>query len=167
MAVFAAFFGVFLVVRIGQPQVFAASRTQLEVPLGLVDTIVLLTSSLLVALAVRRVRAGRRAFAGRLLVAAAAGGVVFLALKVTEYSIVIGEGHAPSSNDFFLYYFVLTGIHLTHVLIGLGGLAIARSAVRRPVPSPDLGRTVENAASFWHMVDLLWIVLFALFYLVA
>jgi nitric oxide reductase NorE protein len=167
MAVFAAFFGVFLVVRLGQPEVFAASRPSLEVGLGLVNTIVLITSSLLVALGVRRAREGRRGTATRLVTAGAACGAAFLVIKVVEYSLEVAAGVVPTTNSFFMYYFVLTGIHAGHVVMGLGGLLAVRHVLRRPRPAPDDLRTVETGATFWHMVDALWIVLFPLLYLAA
>jgi nitric oxide reductase NorE protein len=167
MCVFAAFFGVFLVARIHESQLFAASRPELTVPFGLVNTIVLLTSSLFVAFAVRRLRAGDRSTATKLVTGAMACGVVFLVIKVVEYSEKVAHGIFPTTNDFFLYYFIFTGIHAVHVILGLVGLTVVRFVVNRPTPGANDQRTAEIGATFWHMVDLLWVVLFPLFYLVA
>ncbi|MCD2195807.1 cytochrome c oxidase subunit 3 family protein [Actinomycetospora endophytica] len=167
MTVFGAFFVVFLVVRLGQPEVFAASRPSLEVGLGLVNTLVLITSSVLVALGVRRARDGQRGSAARLVTAGMACGLAFLVIKVIEYSLEVAAGVVPTTNDFFMYYFVLTGIHAAHVIMGLGGLAAVRRTLGRPRPGPHDLRTAETGATFWHMVDALWIVLFPLLYLAA
>ncbi|WP_210717283.1 cytochrome c oxidase subunit 3 family protein [Amycolatopsis acididurans] len=167
MTVFATFFAVFLIARIHQPRLFAESRPQLTVAFGFVNTIVLLTSSLFVACAVRRLRAGDRPQATRLVVGAMVCGLIFLAIKVLEYSTEISHGINPATNDFFLYYFIFTGIHAAHVILGLAGLAVVRHFVSRRGPGPHDQRIAEVGASFWHMVDLLWIVLFPLFYLMA
>ena len=68
------------------------------------------------------------------------------------------------SNDFFMYYYMLTGLHLMHVLLGLGVLIFLWRSLYAPVSHASV-RTLESGASFWHMVDLLWIVLFALLYM--
>lgn len=167
MCVFAAFFAVFLVARIPESQLFADSRPALTGIFGLINTIVLLTSSLFVAFAVRRLREGRRSEATWLVTGGMACGLIFLVVKVVEYSEKVAHGITPMTNDFFLYYFIFTGIHAVHVVLGLLGLTVVRFVVKRPVLGPNDQRTAEIGASFWHMVDLLWIVLFPLFYLVA
>jgi nitric oxide reductase NorE protein len=167
MCVFAAFFGVFLVARIHQPQLFADSRPALTGIFGLINTIVLLTSSLFVAFAVRRLREGHRRDATWLVTGGMACGAIFLVIKVVEYSEKVAHGITPMTNDFFLYYFIFTGIHAVHVILGMIALTVVRFIVKRPTPGPNDQRTAEIGASFWHMVDLLWIVLFPLFYLVA
>jgi len=85
-------------------------------------------------------------------------------VKFFEYSEKIAAGFTLTTNDFFMYYFMLTGLHLMHVLLGLGVLCYLWFSLRA-APSADSMRTLESGASFWHMVDILWIVLFALLYL--
>jgi nitric oxide reductase NorE protein len=92
--------------------------------------------------------------------------VAFGVVKAFEYTHEIGSGHVPSSSIFFTFYFVLTGIHLVHVLVGSGLLLgwMAKAHARRRWDSSR--RYVEAAAVYWHMVDLLWVVIFTLVYLV-
>lgn len=162
---FSLFFLIFVYYRGQQPEIFARSHETLDGAIGLTNTIILLTSSLFVALGVRRVRAARPG-AVLLFRCALACGVFFTALKAIEYGEKIGHGITPLTNDFYMYYFAFTGIHLAHVLIGSAGLIyMAVVAARRPA-SPTRTMIVECGAIFWHLVDLLWIMLFALFYLV-
>ena len=163
LAAFSAFFLVFAYYRGLQPEIFQAGHALLDRGIGLTNTIILLTSSLFVALAVQRVRDGREG-AGRWLRAALACGLAFAALKVLEYAQKIGAGITPLTNDFFMYYFAFTGVHLLHVAIGSGALIFAMGVCRRE-PSATRTMIVECAGIFWHLVDLLWIILFALFYL--
>ncbi|BBZ64522.1 cytochrome c oxidase subunit 3 [Mycolicibacterium monacense] len=167
MLVFGVFFGTFLVARAGDPELFERSRATLHIGIGLADTLVLLTSSLCVVVALGAVRAGAGALARRAVIAAIGLGVVFVGLKVSEYLSLGAAGHGPGANDFYLYYFILTGLHLFHVAIGLTVLAVVADQVRRPPLTPGRTALVEGGACFWHLVDLLWIVLFALLYLVS
>jgi nitric oxide reductase NorE protein len=163
LAAFSAFFLVFAYYRGFDPSLYAASHRQLDHAIGLANTLILLTSSLFVALGVQRVRDGREHAATWLRLALACGGA-FAALKVLEYAQKLSAGTTPLTNDFFMYYFAFTGIHLLHVMIGSGALAFAIRTTRQE-PSPGRTMIVECVAIFWHLVDLLWIVLFALFYL--
>lgn len=99
--------------------------------------------------------------------AALAFGILFIALKVYEYISLGTAGHGPGANDFYLYYFILTGLHLFHVCLGLGALSFVLTQTRRAELSDTRTALVEGAACFWHLVDLLWIFLFALLYLVS
>jgi nitric oxide reductase NorE protein len=167
MLVFGAFFVTFLVERAKAPEVFDAARASLHVGVGVINTLVLLTSSLCVVLALNAMRAGARPIATRAAVAAMALGVLFIALKVYEYVSLGTAGHGPGANDFYLYFFILTGLHLFHVCLGLGALSFVLTQTRRPELSGTRTALVEGAACFWHLVDLLWIFLFALLYLVS
>ncbi|WP_205698778.1 cytochrome c oxidase subunit 3 family protein [Conexibacter sp. SYSU D00693] len=165
MLVFAVLFGVFLVARSEDPAVFAASREELTQGFGAVNVVVLLTSSLLVALAVRSMRRGARAPAARMFVGAAACAAVFLTIKGIEYADKVAGGHDPGTNDFFMYFFILTGIHAAHVVLGMVALVVLWRIALRATAKPGDQRAVEVGATFWHMVDLLWVVLFPLLYL--
>ena len=167
MLVFGAFFVTFLVERATAPEVFDAARTTLHIGVGVTNTLVLLTSSLCVVLTINAVRANQHALATRSAAAAMVLGLTFIALKVYEYVSLGAAGHGPGANDFYLYYFILTGLHLFHVCLGLGALAFVLSQTRRHDLSDTRTALVEGAACFWHLVDLLWIVLFALLYLVS
>jgi nitric oxide reductase NorE protein len=117
-----------------------------------------------VATAVQAVRTGRRRAAGLYLRVALGCGLGFCGVKILEYGEKFRAGIAINSNDFFMYYFVFTGIHLLHVLIGMSVLIFMTRVVAGEVDGRRLGY-LESGASFWHVVDLLWIALFALLYL--
>jgi len=166
MTVFALFFATFMYSRGKNPAVFARDHTQLHVALGTVNTVLLLSSSLLVVLAVQRVLGGRRAGAWRLIAAAMCCGVGFVAVKAVEWTQLFVARKGVGSGEFYSYYFMFTGIHLLHVLIGLAVLSRLIAVIRRPEFTDKHARLCETGGIFWHMVDLLWVVLFALFYLV-
>lgn len=161
--VFTNFFGMFAWYRGQELAVFAAGQATLARGLGLANTLLLLTSSLFVAMAVHRARAGREG-ADRLITWAMLCGLGFVAVKIAEYGAKVEAGIGFSSSSFYMLYYAFTGIHLIHVLIGLGVLAYVRSAARDPLAATTRMVGIESGASFWHLVDLLWIVLFALFY---
>jgi nitric oxide reductase NorE protein len=89
-------------------------------------------------------------------------GVLFILIKAFEWYAEASHGYTLARNDFFMFYFMLTGVHLLHVALGLGILTFGLRAFRQQ----GVGKVwvVEAAATFWHMVDLLWVVIFALFY---
>jgi nitric oxide reductase NorE protein len=167
MLVFGAFFATFMVERSKAPDIFDAARKTLHVGVGLTNTVVLLFSSLCVVVAIGAIRAGANSIAGLALSAALACGLTFVGLKVFEYWSLIADRHGAGANHFYLYYFILTGLHLFHVSIGIGVLAMLMAQVGRT----EIGRTrmavIEGGGCFWHLVDLLWVVLFALLYLVS
>jgi nitric oxide reductase NorE protein len=169
MVIFAVFFATYLAYRAGDPALFSRSQGELTTAFGAVNTIVLLLSSLLLAAAVRRMRlaswAGPDRRASWLIAGAIALGVVFSIIKIIEYSGEVGRGITPLSNDFFLCYFMFTGVHWFHVLIGLAVLGTILRFSTRTGLTVRQRVFVEGGACFWHMVDLLWIVLFPLFYL--
>lgn len=167
MLVFAVFFATFMVERAKAPEVFDVARKTLHVNIGLVNTLVLLTSSLFVVAAMGAIRTGLRSIAARALAIAAACGVVFVALKVTEYVLLGTSGHGPGANHFYLYYFILTGLHLLHVCIGILVLVLMLTQTKRTELSATRLAVIEGGGCFWHLVDLLWIVLFPLLYLVS
>jgi nitric oxide reductase NorE protein len=165
MVVFALFFVTFVWYRADDVPLYAAGQATLDQLYGALNTFLLLTSSWCVALAVDSARAGRADAARRSFGAAFACGAGFVAIKYFEYGEKIAAGFGLNTNDFYMFYFMLTGIHLLHVAIGMGVLAFMwHSSRARPLDGVQV-RTLECGASFWHMVDILWIVLFALLYL--
>jgi nitric oxide reductase NorE protein len=165
MTVFAMFFATFMYSRGKNLDTFARDHVSLNVALGTVNTVLLLTSSLLVALAVQRVLTGVHHGAPRLFRAALACGLGFVIVKAVEWTHLFGSGKAVSSGEFFSYYFMFTGIHLAHVLIGCVVLSRLIAVTRQPELAGRAPLLCEAGGIFWHMVDLLWVVLFALFYL--
>ncbi len=165
MAIFALFFGTILVTRADDPTTFAASQHELHPVLGIVNTALLLTGSLFVIHGLRRLGDGTPTAArlfGLTLVCAAG----FVAIKAVEYSLLVNEGYTAGTNDFFMYYFVFTGIHLAHLVIGAMVVLFLVRTARRPQVAAGQKRFAECGAIYWHMVDLLWLVLFPLLYLI-
>jgi cytochrome c oxidase subunit 3 len=166
------------VYRIAYPATFTAASHQLDLGLGTANTAVLLTSSLMVALAVRAGQLGRRFAIVGWLLAAMALGVVFLALKGLEYfhhyqhhlAPALGfswPGPEPGVAELFFYlYFFVTGLHALHLSIGIGVLAwMAWKALSGRI-SPAYHTPLDLAGLYWHLVDIVWIFLYPLFYLV-
>jgi nitric oxide reductase NorE protein len=168
LVVFSIFFVLLLLQRSNDTAAFLDSQRALNQYMGGLNTFLLLTSSLCVALAVRSIRANPTPtpFASRCFAAAAALGLGFVGVKAFEWSERFVAGQSISSNDFFMYYFMYTGIHLLHVVVGLGVLTLLFFVSRRPTLDPGSVPMIEAGGVFWHLVDLLWIILFALFYLV-
>ena len=159
---FGCYFIVYMVFRDRSLDRFAEAQRHLNLAVGVANTVVLLTSSMFVAMAVQQVRRGAARSAERLIWAAGACGVLFVALKAFEWQQEITHGHTVSE-EFFSFYFVLTGIHLAHLVLGLLILGIVVRELRNPaLRRPHM---VEQGATYWHMVDLLWVVIFAILYL--
>jgi cytochrome c oxidase subunit III len=155
----------------GRDFALAANRT--NPVLGAVNTAVLLTSSWTMALAVHAAQGGRRRPLIAFLGGTALLGTVFLLLKALEYredyvhGLVPGRGFLGSSvaQLYFAFYFVMTGIHALHLIVGialLAALAVVAARSRAAVSSLNL---FENAGLYWHFVDIVWIFLFPLLYL--
>ncbi len=163
LLIFGVYFVAYVYYRGQEQDLFLQSQARLNLDIGAINTIVLLTSSLFVALGVSAARAGRTADGLRLFGIALACGAAFPVLKLFEYVPEIVAGVTPGTNLFFMFYFMMTGLHLCHVLLGLVVLSFVIRDLRRAA-KPDI-TFAETAATYWHMVDVLWLVLFALFYL--
>lgn len=163
--VFAVLFASFMQDRGGSPELFEDSRQTLDLNLGGIDTLILLTSSWSVALAIVALRRGLLDRVPRYLLAGLLTGALFAVSKSVEYVHTIGRGITPATNPFYMWYFALTGIHLIHVLIGIGLLTYVWNRSRRGTYRSTNPAVPESVASFWHLVDLLWIVIFPLLYL--
>ncbi len=162
MTVFALLFFVFLYYRRLDLVEFQSSQQSLNVLLGQINTLILITSSWFVARFMGAYKTGDYLKAKNFLAAGIVAGGAFVAIKVFEYTEKITAGDTILSGDFFMYYYMMTGIHLMHVLVGIAGLLYVYSALSKQRGSLLV---VECAAVYWHMVDLLWIFLFPLFYL--
>ena len=161
--IFLAYFVIFMVYRRWDPETFLASQGHVDLLAGCVNTLVLLASSFLVALAVAAARQRDVRRSTRLLAGAGACGLLFMAIKAYEWVRLTHDGFTFTHDNFFMFYFAFTGVHLFHVLMGLVVLAVVRLELRAPSPREHV---VEAGAVYWHMVDLLWVVLFALLYVV-
>ena len=162
--------------RIRWPEGFGLASRHTDVLIGTLNTGVLLTSSAVVALAVACAEStAHRRWTGWLLYAAAALGVVFLGLKGLEYRQDWHEGLFPGpafelagtagAELFYMLYYVMTALHALHLTIGMGLLAVFGAGCRRRRPWANAHR-IDIAALYWHFVDIVWIVLYPLLYLV-
>ena len=161
--IFAVYFVSYMYYRGCNHAEFLAGQAQVNLDIGIINTVVLLTSSLFVALGTGAARDGRTSHAYRLFGVALACGAAFPLLKMCEYLPEITAGLTPGTSLFFMYYFVMTGMHLCHVFLGLVILCFVLRDLRGPT-APRIS-LVETGATYWHMVDVLWLILFALFYL--
>lgn len=161
--IFSAYFVIYMLYRMHAPQDFSRDQAHLSPTFGLINTLLLLTSSWLVAQAVANARAGKFRSALYTTYATTGLGAVFVGSKLTEWGHEIHHGFTFLSSDFFSFYFFLTGIHIVHVLVGFIFLTIALVRLRGTEPALA---ALEAAAVYWHMVDLLWVIIFALLYVV-
>ena len=166
MCIFAMYFGVFAWDKVTLPEQFARGQATLNQPLALLNTLVLLTSSYFVANAVRAARSGELSRYRRFMKLTMACGALFVAVKASEYAAKFAAGHHIATNAFYRDYFAFTGFHMVHVILGLGFLGWAHAAFPRAQALEDGVPAIEGVALYWHMTDLLWVVLFALIYLV-
>lgn len=165
MTVFALLFGVFVYERSENKALFDQSQAALNQDYGAINTLLLLASSLLVVTALRAIRQ-RLPVAPKLFLGALALGGGFILVKGLEWGEKLSAGQNPAENDFFLYYYALTGLHFFHLLVGMGVLAFCYFQSRDTELIKSSRFTwVEGGACYWHMVDLLWVVLFPLIYL--
>lgn len=165
MLVFALFFATFVYYRAQDVELYIESQRTLNQGFGVINTFLMLSSSWFVALAVQAARAKSGKLSPALFALAFACGGGFVAVKFFEYGEKIRVGIALTTNDFYMYYYMFTGIHLLHVLIGMAVLAFLWNVSRKGASDGENIVALESGASFWHLVDVLWIVLFALLYL--
>lgn len=157
LLVFGAALLAFLAVRAYSPAAFIEGQAHLNATAGALNTAVLVTSGMLAARALALRRLAKR-HAARLSLAAAAGlGIVFLMVKWAEYSAEFARGIGIETSPFFTFYFLITGFHAIHVVAGIVILAM--------LARWDSIRNMETGIAFWHMVDLVWVLLFPIIYL--
>jgi nitric oxide reductase NorE protein len=162
--VFTSYFCVYLYFRTQDERAFLEAQSALTLPLGIVDTVVLLTSSWAIARCVQEARAGRDPAARQLALVTIGLGAVFFALKLFEWVHLIDEDHTFTSSDFMQHFFFLTGMHAIHLLIGFVALGILVHHLADPERRSQ--RTIETCATYWHTVDLYWVLIFAVLYIV-
>lgn len=161
---FGIFFLTYAFKRVGQVHLFNTSQATLDLNTGCINTLLLITSSWAMARSVNAVRRNHSVSASRWLALALLCGASFLGLKSHEYLIKLQAGIDVSTNDFYLFYFMLTGFHFLHVVVGMVILSILWFFTRRGQYGRDNCHALETGAAFWHLVDLLWIILFPLVY---
>ncbi len=165
MIVFAMLFTGFMTERAGQLALFDRSSATLDVRLGMLNTLILITSGLFVVFAVHAARQGKTKATRGWLLAGFLVGAGFGVSKTIEYSGKLEHGITMYTNDFYMFYYALTGAHFLHFLGGMLALAFLWfMAGRQKVDGPLFG-WIESGGLYWHMVDLLWIVIFPMLYL--
>jgi cytochrome c oxidase subunit 3 len=175
---FTALFAAYGVYRWLYADAFSQASRGLATWMGGVNTFVLVTSSLTVALGLDAARRGAGRRTGALFLASIAMGLVFMALKAVEYRHHVAAGELPGpfytaahgagagAPMFFTLYFLITGLHALHVVIGMTVLAVVGARAWRGAFSPAWHVPVELAGLYWHLVDLIWIFVFPLIYLI-
>lgn len=161
--IFGCYFVAYVYERAHDPTGFLEGQRLLSPGTGVLNTAILLTSSLFVALCVQAVRAADVKTASRFLTLGASFGSAFLFTKLWEWHAEVSTGFPASTSSFFTYYFMLTGLHFLHVALGLLFLALAWRELRT-ARTPQVA-FIEATATYWHMVDSLWIAIFAALYL--
>ena len=163
--IFSLLFSVFVYDRSQEVALFVEQQQLLNQTFGLFNTLLLLTSSWFVVLAVHGARTGQLARARGCFVLAILGGIGFVVIKYFEWSEKLAADLTIETNNFFMYYYLMTGIHLMHMLIGIGVLVFLWHSVRDAEFDAQGVGVLESGACYWHLVDILWIALFALLYL--
>ena len=177
MLLFGGLFLLYSVYRSKYSAEFHGSAAELDIVLGTVNTLILLTSSLTMVLSLSALRKGQQHLSSLFQGMTVLLGMIFLVNKYFEWSAHIHQGIYPDSavllamkrGDiiFFSLYFVMTGIHGLHVLIGAGVIAGMLVLTAQGKLGPDNSVMLENTGLYWHFVDIIWIYLFPLFYLIA
>ena len=154
-------------------ELFNASQLAVNQTSGFINTFILITSSYFVVKAVQSIRTmtpesqeASNIQASKWLLLAILCGITFLAIKITEFSHIFGMGIHLSTNKYFMFYIMLTVFHFLHVLLGSGILVLIYKKTKIYGYLPNDSKGIETGASYWHMVDLLWIVLFPLVYII-
>src|SRR5215470_9121802 len=160
--VFTSYFIVYIVFRTRSPGLFLQSQAHLDLRVGVFNTLVLLASSWSVARCVQaaRERSFRAALTNAFLTMLF--GFVFLVSKVLEWAAEIGRGFTFTTDAFSSFYYFLTGIHFLHLLIGFVVLAVAVHQLWSPTRRSQ--EAIETCATYWHTIDFLWVLIFALLY---
>lgn len=166
MVCFAMFFILYSYNKLGQNELFVDSQQALNLHTGSINTLLLLASSWFVVLALKAARQQKAALCRAFLIPATLCGAGFAAIKFYEYQEKAAAGINFLTNDFYLFYYLITGMHFAHVLLGLPLLLYFAVVIREDRLDKQTLNNLESSAIFWHMVDLLWIVIFPLIYLV-
>lgn len=166
LLVFAIFFASYAFARSHNVALFNEYQQTLNRDIGAANTVILITGSLFVVLAVQAVRDGKIPLCRNWLLAAVAMGFLFLSLKIIEFADKFSHGINLSTNAFYMFYLSLTFFHFMHVILGMVILTAVAWKAHYGAYSMINYVGVETGASYWHMVDLVWIVLFPLVYVI-
>lgn len=174
---FGGLFTAYTVYRLSAPQAFDIGSADMEIVLGAVNTAVLICSSFTMALAVHSAEAGNRRLIALFLILTMIIGAVFLGIKFTEYYLHYQDHKVPGIwfedstpyaahvQMFFVFYFIMTCLHATHMLIGLGVLFVLLIRTLMGTFTAEYHTPIEIGGLYWHFVDIVWVFLYAIFYL--
>lgn len=165
LLVFLIFFAAYSFARASHQEMFNQYQATLNTHLALFNTLALLTSSYFVANAVVAIKNSQQAQAQHFLVVAIASGGTFLVLKSIEYSHHIKAGINLTTNLFYMFYLSLTFFHFLHVILGMLVLTIVWLNTRKGLYTAQQHNGLESGGAYWHMVDIVWLVLFPLIYI--
>ena len=173
---FGGLFAAYVVYRTTYPSAFVEGSHHSNLLLGTINTAILLTSSLTMALAVHAAQVGRRARLMFFLFVTLLFGLAFLALKGLEYSEHVSEQLFPGASFtpglprgtemFFVLYFLMTGLHAVHMLVGCGVITVMLGLARHGRFSERYYSPIEISGLYWHFVDIVWVFLYPMFYLI-
>jgi len=173
---FGGLFLVYTVYRFENPKAFHFAAEELDVTIGTVNTIILLVSSATIAMSMTAIQKKQQRNTFLLLLVTFLLGVVFLVNKSFEWLEKFEHGHYPGSETlqslghgdtlFYGLYFAMTGLHALHVVIGVILIIVVMVKVKKGLITGERYALLENSGLYWHLVDIIWIFLFPLFYLV-
>lgn len=160
--IFTLYFAAYMFSRTREFDLFLQSQAQLNLYIGMFNTLILLVSSWSMARCVQAAREGSFDDAIKNAYLTLVFGAGFMVVKIAEWAMEIDKGFTLTSNNFFCFYYFLTGIHFLHLVIGFVFLAIVLYQLKSPQRRSQ--KLVETGATYWHMVDFLWVNIFALLY---
>jgi len=178
MLLFGGLFCSYAVFRAWNPEMFLNAHKFLDVQLGTINTFVLISSSLTMALAIRSIQLNKKNLSIAFLISTFVFATIFLVIKYFEYSHKFHLGQLPGKyytftgvegtnpHIFFSIYFAMTGVHALHILIGMSVIAVILVNTLKNKYSSEHYTPVEMTGLYWHLVDLIWIYLFPLLYLI-
>lgn len=176
LVLFGGLFIVYAVYRYTHQQEFHLAAQELNTTIGLINTIILLTSSMTAAMSITAMQKGNIRFSKGLIWVTIMFALAFMVNKYFEWSAKIHHGIYPGSKEllnkpegeilYFGLYYVMTGLHALHVIVGVVFFLFILRHIKQGKIQPDKFVRLENAALYWHLVDLIWIFLFPLFYLI-
>ena len=176
LILFGGMFFIYSVYRFLHQEDFHVAAKNMNVLIGTVNTLILLTSSMTIAISIAAMRNKKKILSLTLQGITVIFGLLFLVNKYFEWSAEIGHGNYPGSPElinqnaghilFFGLYYVMTGLHGLHVIVGMVVIMFMMRFTMKDIITPDSYVKLEAAGLYWHLVDIIWIFLFPLFYLI-
>lgn len=177
LMLFGGLFLIYSIYRYLNPEAFHLAANELDTTIGTLNTVLLLISSMTIAMSTTTLQLKKKGATLALLTVTCVIGVVFLVNKYFEWGVKFEHGIWPGSEHllnnfsqgeilFFGLYFVMTGLHALHIIIGLLFIIVTAVRVQKGIVHENRAALLENAGLYWHLVDLIWIFLFPLFYLI-